>query len=59
MQKAVNSHHVTNTILQILTLRMRVLVLLGKQSMFVSQIFEILTSISRINEPIPGMLGLF
>ena len=27
--------------------------------MFVSQITEMLTSISQINEPIPGMFGLF
>ena len=42
-----------------LTLRMRALVLLSQTSMFVSQISEMLTSISRINEPIPGMFGLF
>ena len=43
----------------VLTLIMRALVLLRKKSMFVSQISGILTSISQINEPIPGMFGLF
>ena len=43
----------------ILILRMRALVLLSEKSMFVSQISVILTSILRINEPIPGMFGLF
>ena len=41
------------------TLRMRALVLLSKKSMFVSYISEMLTSISQINAPIPGMFGLF
>ena len=40
-----------------LTLRMRASVLLSKKSMLVSHISEVLTSISRINEP--GMFGLF
>ena len=47
---------------QPLTLRMRRGIgehLLSKKSMFVSQISEISTAISRINEPIPGMFGLF
>ena len=39
-----------------LTLR---LVLLSEKSMFVSQISEMLTSISQIDEQIPGMFGLF
>ena len=30
-----------------------------QKNMFVSQISEFLKSISRINEPIPGMFGLF
>ena len=46
-------------ILGCLTLRMRALVLLSKKSIFVSQISKMLTSISRINEPIPGIFGLF
>ena len=40
-------------------LRMQALVLLSKKGIFVSQISQILTYISRINEPIPGMFGLF
>ena len=40
-------------------IRMRALVLVSQKSMFVSQISEMLTSISQMNEPIPGMFGLF
>ena len=58
-QKEMNFGIVYGSGLLLLTLRMRALVLLSKITMFVSHISEILTSISQINEPIPGMFGLF
>ena len=51
--------HLVLESIKYLTLRMRVLDLLSKKSMFVSQFSEILMSISRINETISGMFGLF